>query len=121
MFAIVNEQVAKFGKKELFSWFVLISIKPEILSAAGMPAPEEMKRLDDIETKILHGLLSESNLCYFGHVTGQNRRDIMLYMPSEQLAKTSVEKQVKLHFPKGNANYELVNDPTWANVGGLIK
>jgi len=80
-------------------------------NAMGVSSPAESERLDEVEDRLLAGL-GDDEYRFAGHVTGNGRREVMIYVADpDRVLERLAGRLAEIGSP--DTKVEKVHDPNW--------
>lgn len=109
--AVVNSDLLTWDKKSSHPWILQVIMEYEGSSNHGLPPPEYLPFLQDLEDEILSKLIDTEGYLHVGRQTAENRREVFFACkefrkPSKVLAE--IEKKYN-----GLVSYHIFKDKYW--------
>lgn len=94
-----------------YPWLLIVTIPMRGANSAGLCNQTESSRLDEVEDTLL-SVLEERDYRYAGHITGNARREILLYVADHEDVTAKLNKALA---QTGEPRIEVVSkhDPMW--------
>jgi hypothetical protein len=120
---VVNGALKDFEQKEVFPWYLRISIDAKELIENGMPAPEENELLfeigDEIERVVLGGRTKNNgeNALFIARGTWNGLRELRYQIHDPEIANDSLQSLLQSRDWPRPWEFEMKCQPDWKNAG----
>ena len=124
---VVNGALIDFPHKEVFPWYLRISIDAKELIENGMPAPQESELLfqigDEIEESVLGGRTEHGgeNALFLARGTWNEIRELRYQVHDPGIAHTALQTLLKAKDWQRPWEYEMKHQPDWENAGYVFQ
>jgi hypothetical protein len=124
---VVNGALIDFPHKEVFPWYLRISINATELIENGMPSTKESELLfeigDEIEEAVLGGITEHGgeNALFLGRSTWNALRELRYQVHTPEIAHNALQNLVKAKDWPRPWEYEMKHQPDWEIAGFLFQ
>ncbi len=119
---VVNGALKDFEHKEVFPWYLRITIEAKELIENGMPAPTESELLfeigDEIEQAVLAGRTGNNgeNALFIARGTWNELRELRYQVHDPEIANDSLQSLLKSRDWQRPWEFEMKHQPDWENA-----
>ena len=124
---VINGALIDFDYKEIFPWYLRISIDAKELIENGMPATKESDLLfeigDEIEGAVLNGKTEQGgeNALFLARGTWNALRELRYQVHDPEIAHNALQNLLKTKDWQRPWEYEMKQQPNWENAGFLFQ
>jgi hypothetical protein len=124
---VVNGSLIDFPYKEVFPWYLRISIDAKELIENGMPATKESELLfeigDEIEEAVLSGRTEHGgeNALFLARGTWNALRELRYQVHDPEIAHNALQRLLKAKDWQRPWEFEMKQQPDWENAGFLFQ
>jgi len=123
----VNGALKDFAHKDVFPWYLRVSIDAQQLIENGMPAPEESELLfevgDEIERAVLAGRTANNgeNALFIARGTWNALRELRYQVHDPEIAHRALQALLKAKDWPRRWEYEMKCQPDWESAEYVFK
>lgn len=124
---VVNGALLDFPHKEIFPWYLRVSIDATELIENGMPATKESELLfeigDEIGDAVLGGRTEHGgeNALFLARGTWNALRELRYQVHDPEIAHDALQKLLEAKDWQRPWEYEMKHQPDWENAGFLFQ
>lgn len=124
---VVNDALLSFEHKEIFPWYLCVTLEAKHLIENGMPSPTESALLFQIAGVIERVVLSGpteyggENALFLARSTWNELRELMFQVHDPEIAHTDLQALLNGWHSEREWNYHMEQDSSWSSAGYVFR
>ena len=113
---VVNQALANFEPKVVFSWHLSIIVQCNELAENGMPTPGERLTLDQIDQEFDNRLKEDGNALFLARITWNSCRQLLYRVYDPEVANQYLTEIIESESQTREFEFRMEDDETWEHA-----